>query len=182
MDKRTFRTNLHGAAKLLLQVSRNYCYNHLSDNCLFTITPNVRIADSHLNAEEIKLLEKLNKLEGREFTIDAMVDLLYHNNKVPLWINMCVQESRDGATIVHLYTSRRLRTEGEINACGENQFPPFKPCVIQPPDFLRSADGAYDINWTRQYQQMMMPKGLFQKIKRFFGDGNSKLTDNNYVL
>src|SRR4051812_35337393 len=106
MNKQKFKNHLVDSAKLLLALARPYCFNELSENCVFTVTPNVSLPGAHLNAEEISFLNMMNSKKGETFTADELVDFLCRNEKVPLWINTSVCASQADTTIVNLNCSR----------------------------------------------------------------------------
>ncbi|MDB5283206.1 MAG: hypothetical protein JWO06_2281 [Bacteroidota bacterium] len=166
MNKQKFKNRLDDSVKLLLAFTGNYCFNELSENCVFTITPNVRIPGAHLNAREISLLNTINTNNGKLYSAGEVVDLLWQDGKVPLWINTSAYSSKPEVTIINLNCSRRLRREDDLNTSA-HQYPPFHPGVIQPPDFLKTGNGKYDINWNSNFEELVKPKTFWQKISRF---------------
>jgi hypothetical protein len=89
--------------------------------------------------------------------IDQAIDLLYHDNKVPLWINTTVHESKNDFTVIHLFCSRRLRSEEEL-FYKTVKYPPFNVLVPILPDPLRKdIDGKFDINWKKKLDDRQKP-------------------------
>jgi hypothetical protein len=144
MDKSKFRENLEGAIEALMRLTSDLCFNSLSSNYKFLVRPNSETVDAHLNEEEIAFHNQLMTAREKYLTHSEVADLLWTNNKVPFWINTSVLESSDNRTTIELLTSRRLRTENELNKIVD-QFPPFH---IQVPLPYNLIDGEkFDINW-----------------------------------
>lgn len=148
MDKIKFRYHLDEATKQLIVMTKTLCYNDFSDNYNYILTPNLRTVDKddkHLNEKEISVLNSWNKFEGKLLTATEVVDLINHDNKVPVWIDMTVYEARPDLTVIDLFCSRRLREEKELMHQGLH---PFHVQVATPPDSLKvEIDGKFDVNW-----------------------------------
>lgn len=148
MEKEQFRERLQDASAELLQLTRVSCFNQLADNYEYIITPNSRDISDHLAPHEISVLKNLNKYEGKLLTAGQVVELLHHDDKVPMWINMTVYEALSHVTIIDLLVSRRLRSDGELYRA--HRYPPFNLLVPLPPEPLRKEkNGKYDINWKK---------------------------------
>jgi hypothetical protein len=166
MDTSKFKEHLDNSLKLLLDITRQHCYNNFSENFSFIIEPSGREFHEGLSAFEKKNLIKLNRYADKLLTVDQVVDLLCHDNKVPLWINTTVYESKEKLTVIHLFCSRRLRHDNELfyNAV---KYPPFNTLVPLPPDPLRKdINGKFDINWKKQLDDIQKPKSFLTRIKR----------------
>lgn len=137
MDNKKFTHHLDEATKRLIEFTKTNCFNYFSDNYKYMITPNSRTVaedDEHLNQKEISVLTSWNKCEGQLLTANQVVELLHHDNKVPVWVDASVYEARTDLTIIDLFCSRRLRAESELMHPG---YPPFHLQVAIPPDNLR---------------------------------------------
>ena len=144
MTKDTFRNNFKGAVHSLIRLTESLCLNTLSLNYRFKVRPNARNTALHLGREEVVFHNRVLMHDERYLNEDEVVDVLWTNNKVPLWINTSVSESSNEWTTIDLMTSRRLRTEAELNRIS-NQFPPFHILVPMPPNWV---DGVkFDVNW-----------------------------------
>jgi hypothetical protein len=102
---------------MFVELTKQYCFNKLPDQYRYILTPNVRTVDpkdEHLTKQEIAVLQKWNKQENQLLTIEQIVYLLHHDNKVPLWINMTIYEARKHITVVDLFCSRRLWAEQDL--------------------------------------------------------------------
>lgn len=164
MNKVKFRHHLNEATKLLFELTKTLCYNNLKDDCRYIITPNSRTVDEHLNEKEIVILKTWNQYEGKLLTAEQMIDLLYHDNKVPVWINMTIDEARPDITVIDLLCSRRLRDETELMHPG---VPPFHIQVAVPPDNLKiEVDGRFDINWKKKHDENQKPKGILNTLRK----------------
>lgn len=164
MNKVKFRHHLHEATKLLFELTKTLCYNDLHDNCRYLITPNSRTADGHLNEEEIVILKTWNQYEGELLTAKQVIDLLHHDNKVPVWIDMTIYEARRDVTVIDLFCSRRLRDENELMHL---EVPPFHIQVAIPPDDLKAEiNGKFDVNWKKKHDENQKPKGILSRLKK----------------
>lgn len=164
MDTSKFKLNLDNALKLLLDITRQHCYNNFSENFNFIIEPSGREFHDGLTDLEKQNLIKLNRLTNKPLTVDQVIASLCHDNKVPLWINTTVYESKKDLTIIHLFCSRRLRDDNELFYKAV-KYPPFNTFVPLPPDSLRKEiDGKFDINWKKQFDDKQKPN-FFSRIK-----------------
>jgi hypothetical protein len=163
-----FKLHLDNSIKLLLDITSQNCHNNLATIYKFTIQPSGKDFHAGLNDFEKKNLAVLNRYSEKFLTIDQTVDLLCHDGKVPLWINMTVYESKPTLTVISLLCSRRLRDDADLyyNAV---QFPPFNILVPVPPDSQRKdISGKFDVNWQKQLDEQQKPENFLIKIKRFF--------------
>jgi len=168
MEKEKFSHNFTSAIAFLIDFTKQYCFNELSKNYKFIITPNSRNVSDHLNVEEKNKLEQLNKFQNRLLSQSEATDLLFQKGKVPLWINIAVRESKPDITVIDLFCSRRFRTEDELNHVAD-QYPPFHPLVPVPPDSLRiEQDGKYNINYQKRLNTLRKRKGVLNKLIRLF--------------
>ncbi|MBS1654847.1 MAG: hypothetical protein JSU05_08385 [Bacteroidetes bacterium] len=173
MDKVTFRQHLHEATKALVDFTKTLCYNDLADNYKYRITPNSRTVDkkdNHLTESEIAVLHIWNKYENKILTADQIVDLLHHDNRVPVWIDTTIYEARHNLTVIDLFCSRRLRDDNELYHQG--QIMPFHLLVPIPPDHQKNTqDCTFDINWKKRLDDKKKSKTLltqFKTLLRFY--------------
>jgi len=146
-----FRQQLDTATKQVIEFTRQVCINELVSNYKYILVPNVRTYDEHLNSKEHKILVLWNKYANILLTADEVVDLLVYDNKVPLWINISILESREKTTIIELLCSRRLRDDEELYH--KEEVPPFHilgPPI--PPEIATNKNESgkiskYDLNW-----------------------------------
>ena len=154
MDSSKFKEHLDNSIKLLLDITLQHCYNDISENFKFIIEPSGRDFHDGLNNFEKKNLIVLNKHADKLLTVDQILELLCHDNKVPLWINTTVYESRSELTVIHLFCSRRLRHNTELFYKAV-RYPPFNVLVPLPPDPLRKdINGKFDINWKKNLDDL----------------------------
>jgi len=167
MDTSTFRQHLDNSLKLLLDITRQHCYNDISEDFKFIIQPSGTDFHDGLNDYEKKNLTILNQFGNRLLTAEQVIDLLYHDNKVPLWINATIYESKKDLTVIHLFCSRRLRHDNDLFHQAV-KYPPFNVLVPLPPDPLRKEiNGKFDINWKKQLDDRQKPKSILKRIKQF---------------
>jgi hypothetical protein len=170
MDVSKFKHHLDLSLKLLLDITRQHCYNDISETFKFLIQPSGIDFHNGLNEFEKKNLTILNCHAGKLLTFDQVVNLLSHNNSVPLWINTTVYESKKNLTVIHLLCSRRLRYDVDLNY-QTVKYPPFHILVPLPPDSLRKdINGKFDINWKKELTDRHKPANILSKLKRFLTD------------
>lgn len=147
MTTSKFREHLDNSLIVLLEMTRQYCYNDLFENCKFVLQPSGTDFHNGLTDFEKENLVNLNRFGDKVLSAEQVVDVLCHDNKVPLWIDITVHESTKKLTIVHLFCSRRLRDDNELFYHAV-KYPPFHVLVPIPPDWLRKEiNGKFDINW-----------------------------------
>ena len=168
--KDQFRQHLDNSLKLLIDITRQHCYNIIIDNFKFIIQPSGTDAHSGLDDFEKKNLTSLNQHTDNKLTADKVIELLCHDKKVPLWINMTIYESRPDLTIVHLLCSRRLRNDTQLFYKAVKH-PPFNVLVSLPPDSLKKMKAdKFDINWKKQFDDRQKSKSILTKLKKLFTD------------
>jgi hypothetical protein len=168
MDKETFRQHLDEATTKLVDFTKTLCYNDIADKYGYRIIPSCRLVDAgdtHLTTTEIAVLKTWNEYKNKTLTSGQIVDLLYHDNKVPVWINMTIYEARKDLTIIDLFCSRRLRNDNELYHQG--QIMPFHLQVPIPPAKLKiEKEGKFDINWQKRFDNKKSPiNKLIQFLK-----------------
>ena len=167
MTKEIFEQRLMDATSFLIDFTKKYCFNDFSSTIKYLIAPNSRDIDSHLDSFEVSQLMKLNKLRKKKLSVKEALESLYHNGKVPLWINITVYETSREITTIELCTSRRFRRDNELNHIAD-QYPPFHSLVPIPPDSLRiEKDAKYDINYQRKLRKMRHRTEFIQRLKSF---------------
>jgi hypothetical protein len=164
MTKDKFKDNLNGAIDSLVKLTREFCSNSLSPRYRFIVTPNTTTVDSHLDQEELIFHNQILTYKGKYIGDKEVIDLLWRSNRVPLWINTSIWESSEAWTTIELLTSRRLRTESDLNKVAD-QFPPFHIQVPFPPDTVNGEK--FDINWR---PIKLKNKGLWKSIKGILGE------------
>jgi len=167
MDKEIFSRHLDEATKMVVELTKQYCFNDLSEQYRYVLTPNVRTVDpndEHLTKQEIAVLQKWNKQESQLLTVDQVVHLMHHDNKVPVWINMTIYEARKHITVVDLFCSRRLRAEQDL--MHKPVVPPFHMLVHMPPDYEEGK--RFDINWKKERFGQRWPSMWLKRIMNVF--------------
>jgi hypothetical protein len=144
MTQEKLRDNFEGATDSLIKLTREFCTNELSGNYRYILKPNQEAVDSHLDEKEISFLKQILKYRNVRLTKKEVTDLIWSDDKVPLWINTSVIASTDSLTTIELLISRRLRGDNDLNHKAD-KFPPFHLQVSLPPGYK---DGdKFDINW-----------------------------------
>ena len=168
MEKEKFKQHFALATKYLISFTQEYCYNNFADSKKFIISPSSRAIDSHLSEKEIQHLKTINQFENELLTEGQVIDLLYQGNKVPLWINIEVYNSKPDLTVINLLCSRRFRDDSELNYRVDN-YPPFHPLIPMPPDQLKiEVNGKFDVNWKKQLDDSKKKVDFFKKLGQIF--------------
>ncbi len=166
MEKEKFRLHLDKATKALIDFTKSLCYNEFAANyryitepCSRTIAPE----DKHLDMKEHAVLADWNTYRDELLTAGKVIELLHHNNRVPVYIDMYVYETKPSLTVIKLNCSRRLREEKDLMHPG---FPPFHLQVATPIDSLKiEKDGKFDVNWKKRWDDKCKPKNVLVWLK-----------------
>lgn len=146
MEKNRFVNQLKEATEATINFTSNYCSNNLSRDCEYLIVPSDRNTSGHLDAMELEVLKRWNVYENKALSFEKTINLLCHNNRVPLWINISVFESISKKTRIELLCSRRLREEKELMY--QQEIPPFHIQASFPFTYYDEVVGAkFDVNW-----------------------------------
>lgn len=145
MEKEKFEKQLREATIEVVNFTLRYCSNELCENYEYVIVPNVRDKSGHLNKEELKTLSLWNKKQNKRLPFEQVINLLYNNGRVPLWINITVYQSLGSMTVIELLCSRRLREEQEL--MHKDKIPPFNILISLPPAYNGVQDVKFDVNW-----------------------------------
>lgn len=168
MDETKFRQHLDTATFHLIEFTEKFCLNNFSNNYKYIITPSSRTFKNdheHLNPEEIAVLKTWNKNQDKLLQAEQVVNLLHHDNKVPIWIDISVYEARPDVTVIDLLCSRRLREESELM---HPAIPPFHLVVALPLNHVDvEISGKFDINWQKR-RDALKNKGKLARLKQFF--------------
>jgi hypothetical protein len=165
--------HLDQSLKVLMDLTRQLCYNDLAEPFAFVIQPSGTDSHSGLNELEKKHLTVLKRQANKLLTADEVVEILCHDNKVPLWINTTIFESRPDLTVVHLLCSRRLRTCDQLYNRAV-KYPPFH--LLAPiPGYIAVQDAKekFDINWKKQLNDDRKPRSVWSRLKQLVRPGNA---------
>lgn len=148
MEKKTFHLHLQTATEIVVEFTRKHCFNDLPGEYRYVIAPHGRTVDprgEHLSVVEISVLEEWNLHEDEPLMAEQAVELLWHEGKVPVWIDTTVREVTTEVTILELFCSRRLRGDEEL--MHGPIAPPFHVQVVLPPDYQKGV--LFDVNWKK---------------------------------
>jgi len=174
MEREKFIEHFKKSIELLVDFTKQYCYNDFVENYLFIVKPNGSDFHDGLNEFEKKNLKILNRYAKKVLTFDQVLELLHHENQVPLWIDMSIYESNPNATIFELLCSRRLRRDEKLFYKAV-KYPPFNVLVPTPLDVVISSDllksgirEKFDVNWRKNLNDKQKRVNIFEKLKRLF--------------
>ena len=175
MDKETLIERLNKAGKSATEFAKDFVFNKLSDNLVFTIQPNVIETSEHLDdlerANLINRIKELNKI----FTVNEIAGRLLVENRIPIWINCSVIRASRKKTTIQLLTSRRFRNDKDLYHQND-KFPPFHINIQNPPYQQIDNDEKFNVNWRfdkiqTAYKLWKSKKKLNKEIIEIRGEG-----------
>lgn len=170
MDKETFKQHLQEASNNTVTFTDEFCYNVCPVQYKYRMTPSGRTVgknEEHLTGEELAVLRLWNKYENKDLSAKQVIDLLWHDYKMPVWIDITVYEAGPDYTVFDLFCSRRSRMEYELYYPGPAM--PFHTQVVMPPDHLKTEqEGRFDVNWRKRWDEQQGAKGIVKKVLNFF--------------
>jgi hypothetical protein len=131
MDIATFHQRLRDATQIVIDFTREHCFNELPEEYAYIITPNSRTVDpaeEYLTEHEIAVLQEWNRYEDVPLTAEEAIALLLHDGKVPVWIDITVRAAAGDLTVLRLFCSRRLREDKDL--MHQPGVPPFHIQVL----------------------------------------------------
>lgn len=165
MEKEIFAEQLRKAANTTIEFAKTLCWNTFSENCVYIIEPSDREYSDHLNNNELDVLKLWNKNKNTQLSFESTVNLLWHDNQVPLWINIGIYRSLSNKTIIELLCSRRLREEQEL--MHQNEIPPFHILISTPFGPWDEKAQKFDVNWKYDKQKKRKIVEWFSKVIRY---------------
>jgi len=176
MDKETFITRLNEASNSALRFAKEFTFNQIAENMIYTIKPNSLDLSDHLTDFEKDNLRSRKKELNKTLTVNEVADRLILDNKVPVWINCSVIRSTRKISTIELFTSRRFRDDSELYHKLEN-YPPFHAVIINPP-YLFDNNEKFDVNW--RYKKLQTAINL-RKAKRNLNEEIKKRKEQKNV-
>jgi hypothetical protein len=150
LDKDRFRRNLEEAAESTIEFARNQVTNTLSSDYKFIIVPDGDETRGGLTDEENKRLLARIEEKGTIFTTEEALERLWSRERVPVFIDIAVHESRKDVTLIQLLTDGRLRKEDKDIYYPEGPIPPFHICLRLPPYQDFDTKEKFDVNWHKK--------------------------------
>lgn len=169
MDRNKFEKHLDNSTDFLFEFTEHYCFNELSKNCKYLITPSGPNPHDGLNEREVGFLKTINKYKDKLLSPEQVINILWQDNTVPLWINMDICESKPHLTIIRLLCSRRYR-EDKYLLYGIDKYAPFHPLLSIPPGYIplewNEKIVKFDVNWQKQRDDRYKPMNIRKRIRR----------------
>ena len=160
MKAEAFKYNLQEISRKTVLYAKERTRNRYSENIKYIIQPNILEDSEHLDNFELTNLAERRKELKKVFTLEQVVERLFFLERVPLWINVSIENTTTKETVIELLTSRRFRKD-EIMHSNEG-FPPFHISIPIPPNIKENE--RFDINWKNNKLKMKL-KNWFNKIK-----------------
>ncbi len=154
MTKENFAAYLHAATQAAIAFTRPQCWNNLPTEVEFTITPdNFDENAPFLNELEMRHFEVRKKELNRCFCAKEVVEKLWIDGQVPVWINISVHKAGSQKTTVELLIDRRLRRNSTDIYHQQEGYPPFH-VVVSIPSYSLDKQGhfngtKFNVNWQR---------------------------------
>jgi hypothetical protein len=175
MDKSTFQEHLFEASRMLIDFTKQICFNDFSENFKYRISKHAMTLENakeyistegQLTFQELSVLRDANNVKNQILTAHQIVDLYNREGKVPIWIDISVYEAQKDATIIDLLCCERLGEDNELYYQGVIM--PFHLQVAIPP-FQKMREGEkFDVNWRVLQDIPKKTESLFSKLKHFF--------------
>lgn len=149
MQKEEFALNLQAAVQSTLSLTRQLCWNRISDTVDFVIQPdNLNDEASHLNPFELERFQARKREIGQRLTAAEVVERLWVEQKVPAYINVSVYHASFKNSTLELFIDRRLRQDISDIYHEREGYPPFHVAVPTPPYVsLESRKTRFHSNW-----------------------------------
>lgn len=148
MTKEDFAHHLASAATSALAFTRTLCWNRLADTVDFVIRPDTLTGDApYLSPLEWARFQTRKQEMGRRFTAPEVIDRLWVEQQVPVYIDLSVYWTSATKTTLELCIDRRLRQQGAEIYHQEEGYPPFHVVVPVPPYAVER--GSFHSNWQR---------------------------------
>ena len=105
MEKPDFHSLLNNSTKLCVDFAENYVLDVLSKNVKYKVLFNV--SQDNPDLEQFDIYPKDNNRVVQLVSDAEVVELLYRNGKVPVWIDISVESAHNGFTVIQLLCSGR---------------------------------------------------------------------------
>ena len=154
MTKEDFATHLHSATKAAVAFTRTHCWNILPSEIEFIVRPdNLEENAPYLNDWEVRNFKVRKKELNNRFNAEEVVENLWIDEQVPVWINVSVFKAGSQKTTFELLVDRRLRQEATDIYHQQEGYPPFHVLVHIPPYLLDKQGNfngpKFNVNWQR---------------------------------
>lgn len=142
-----FRKNLKEASIDARDFAKTMVQNPLPDEIAFEIINGV-MDEELLEDDEVLIKEAV--FDGTErFTLDQVVEKLWRNGLVPVWINVSVKNYNDKATILGLECGGRFSAQPELMYHVHEGRAPFHVLSPSLPPNWKKEDGKFDLFWRK---------------------------------
>ena len=154
MTKEDFATHLHSATQAAIDFTRTHCWNELLTEVEFIIRPdNLDENAPYLNELEMRHFKERKSEINSRFNAKEVVEKLWVNEQVPVWINMTVYKAGSQKTTFELLIDRRLRRDSTDIYHQQEGYPPFH-VLVSIPSYLLDKQGnfngsKFNVNWQR---------------------------------
>jgi hypothetical protein len=123
MTKREFLFHLSGSSIIAFKFAENYIKNKLTTNFKYNVILNA--SNDNPKLKEFDIYPEDNGIIKLDLTEKEVVELLYRNNKIPVWIDINVLKSSRKSTTFNLLCAGRYSSEKKEYYYNENGSGPF---------------------------------------------------------
>lgn len=148
MDKQTFANLLHEMTKVDRDFASEYVLNHLPEESRFTIHLNQSYDRNNLKAGERVYPEDHSddKKRCESLTENEVVDLLWRDGCVPVWIDISVFDCDTEYTYFQLLCSGRFASDSHLLYYHHRGQGPFGLKSPRFPPNWKETDGNFDLH------------------------------------
>jgi len=123
MTKEDFLFHLQGASYVALKFAEGYVKNKLVTD--FKCNVILTVAGNIIGAKQFEIYPEEKDIIELDLTDNEVVDLLYRNNKIPIWIDINVLKSSRKSTTFNLLCSGKYSDDKNDYYYNQNGSRPF---------------------------------------------------------
>ncbi len=123
MTKEDFLFHLNGASFIALKFAEKYVKDKLVTDFKYNVI--LTIAGNIVGAKQFDIYPKKKDIIKLDLTDSEVVDLLFRNNKIPIWIDIRVLKSSRKSTTFNLLCSGKYSDDKDDYYYNQNGSGPF---------------------------------------------------------
>lgn len=171
MNKQTntdvFVHHLDESLLSLMRFTEQFCYNTLFKNVVFIVDPSGTEYHAGMDDFARRNLDRMLRYANKRISKNTLVSLLCVDGYIPNWVNICVDQSVFGKTVVRVMPTREWRTlTSALHELPEREI--FHATVSIPAGIDMHSENfiKYDVNLFRR-QADLKSGGAWSRLKWF---------------
>ncbi len=147
MEKPLLRRQLERATEIAIEFARRYCHQRLLGPAVYRVLPNQSFDENRSPDEVVFPDEAGAALDATPWSGDRVVDWLWRDGRVPVWVDISVFDERSSEVVVQLLCAGRWSANPErLHYELDGHRSPFG--IKSPPLPRAWQDGdQFDIGW-----------------------------------